>query len=74
MLDYVLGFFSSNSKTYSALTYMDFLKSSPPKKNLYIKTLLQANFYMVPKLAEHLQQTFKTQTGFLNKLDPSDVS
>ena len=63
MSDYGLGFSSSNSKTYSAITYMDFLKSFFPQKSflkypfliLHIKTVLQANFYMVSKFTEHLQ-------------------
>ena len=63
MSDYALGLSSSNSKTYSAITYMDFLKSFFPKKSflkypfliLHIKTVLQANFYMVSKFTEHLQ-------------------
>ena len=63
MSDYALGLSSSNSKTYSAITYMDFLKSFFPQKSflkypfliLNIKTVLQANFYMVSKFTEHLQ-------------------
>ena len=63
MSDYALGLSSSNSKTYSAITYMDFLKSFFPPKSflkypfliLHIKTVLQANFYMVSKFTEHLQ-------------------
>ena len=63
MSDYALGLSSSNSKTNSAITYMDFLKSFFPQKSflkypfliLHIKTVLQANFYMVSKFTEHLQ-------------------
>ena len=59
---------------------MVFLKSFFPEKSflkcpfliLNIKTLLQTNFYIVSKFAEHLQHF--SDIGFLNKFDPSECS
>ena len=62
MLDHALGFSFSKTRTYSAITKMVFLRSFFLEKSflkcsfliLNIKTLLQANFYIVSKFAEHL--------------------
>ena len=77
MLDHALGFSSSNSKTCSAITYIGFLKSFSPQKSflkclffiLHITTLLQTNFYVVPKFTEHLQH-FSDINGFLKQIWP----